>query len=434
VFIKSKGTHISEHVGHKELSSNTAVHEFLNPEYVYIPLVEQNTPCEAIVKVGEKVLVGQVIAMKTGRFSSPMHAPISGEVVSISQKMWHSSGKMVATIQIKNDYLETSIENTKKANDLDKLSESEIVEIIKQAGVVGLGGSGFPAYAKYNVNNPIDYVIINAAECEPYITADYVLMHEHLADIINGAKFVKKAVGAKKVVIAIKENKKALIEKINQEISKEADFSVYLLHDVYPAGWEKYIVERVTGKTYSHLPSEVGAVVNNSATIYAINDAIVNRKPLIEKLVTITGEGIKDPKNVRVKIGTVIKDIISEIGGYVEGLGDAYFISGGPMTGKSIMFDTLVVHRSLSSVIVMPKEVEVDTLPCMGCGKCGDVCPVFLSPIVIKEALDSNNLEKMIEFKADACMQCGLCSYICPSRIELTDAVTRAKSKVLAKR
>lgn len=432
MFIKSKGTHISEHKGHKELSAHSPVLQFLNPEYVYIPLVEQNAPCEALVKVGDIVKIGQVVATKTGRFSSPIHASVSGEVISVNQKMWHSSGKMVPCIQIKNDFQETKVD-TIKDNDVESLSKEDIVELVKANGVVGLGGSGFPAYAKYQVNKPMDYVIINAVECEPYLTCDYVLLNEHLDRVIRGIRYIMKAVDAPKGVIAIKENKKALIEKIRMEIADQPDLSLFLMKDVYPAGWEKFIVQRVTNRNYHSLPSEAGAIVNNSSTAYAVCRAVEENQPLVEKYVTITGEGIKDPRNVYLKIGTNLKDVIEQLG-YTPDLGDAYFIAGGPMTGKGLMFDSLIVNRALTSVVVMPKKIREINPECLGCGKCGDVCPVFLSPIIIKETLADNDMEELASLHPELCMQCGLCSYICPSRIELTDAVTRAKTKVLAKR
>jgi len=439
-FIKSKGTHISEHKGHKEMSLANPMVEFLDPEYVYIPLVEQNTECEAVVKVGDYVKVGQVIANKTGRFPLPIHASVSGEVVDINKKMWHASGKMVPTIQIKNDFKETKVE-TIKENDISALTKEDIINIAKECGIVGLGGSGFPAYVKYKVNRPMDVVIINAVECEPYITIDYKLLNEHFDEVLRGLKYIMKAVDAQRGVIAIKKNKRALIEKMNLAIANNTDnISVFTLDDVYPAGWEKYIVQRVTNKNYTTLPSEAGAVVNNASTAYALCQAVERNQPLVDKLVTITGEGVRKPCNVHVKIGTAINDILEKIGGYAANLGEAYFIAGGPMTGKAVMFDTLVVHRSLSSVIVMPKEIRELNPECLGCGKCGQVCPVFLSPIVIKETLelytkdkDESTLKELRALHPDYCMECGLCSYICPSRIELTDSVSKAKAKVMVK-
>lgn len=431
-FIKSKGRHISEHKGHKEMSLANPMVEFLNPEYVYIPLVEQNTPCEALVKVGDYVKVGQVIANKSGRFPLPIHASISGEVVSIDKKMWHASGKMVPTIQIKNDFKETKVE-TIKENDISSITKEVIIEKAKECGIVGLGGSGFPSYVKYKVNNPMDVVIINAAECEPYITIDYKLLQDHFDEMLRGLKYIMKAVDAKRGVIAIKKNKTALIEKMNLALANEPNISVFTLKDEYPAGWEKYIVQRVTKKNYTTLPSEVGAVVNNASTAYALCHAVERNQPLVEKLLTITGEGIRKPCNVKVKIGTAVNDIIEFIGGYTTNLESAYFIAGGPMTGKSIMFDTLVVHRALSSVIVMPKDIRENNPECLGCGKCGEVCPVFLSPIVIKETLENDTVQELRKLRPELCMECGLCSYICPSRIDLTESVGKAKTKVMVK-
>lgn len=431
-FIKSLGTHISEHKGHKEMSLANPMVEFLNPEYVYIPLVEQNTPCEAIVKVGDTVKVGQVIANKAGRFGLPLHASVSGEIVSIDKKMWHSSGKMVPTIQIKNDFKETKVDTIKR-NDVSSLTKEEIIEKVKQNGIVGLGGSGFPTYVKFQVKEEMDVVIINAVECEPFITVDYKLLKDHFDELVRGIRYIMKTVGAKRAVIAIKKNKKELIEKMNSALEDVQDISVFTVKDEYPAGWEKYIVQRVTNKNYKALPSEVGAVVNNASTAVAVCHAVEDNQPLVEKMVTITGEGVKTPCNVYVKIGTAINDVLDKIGGYAPYVGQAYLIAGGPMTGKSIMFDTLVTHRSLSSVIVLPKEVREVNPECLGCGKCGDVCPVHLSPIVIKETSENQSLEDLRTLRPNLCMECGLCSYICPSRIELTEAVSKAKAKVMVK-
>ncbi|MGD9887190.1 MAG: RnfABCDGE type electron transport complex subunit C [Bacilli bacterium] len=433
MFIKSKGTHISEHKGHKEMSLKSPHVEFLNPTNVFIPLVEQNAACEVSVKVGDYVKVGQIIANKTGTFCSPIHATISGEVISINQKMWHASGKMVATIQIKNDFNEAKVDLI-KPQDASSFTKEQIIEAVRVNGVVGLGGSGFPTYFKLKVNKPMDVVIINAAECEPYITADYTLIKEHLDQLIRGIKYLMKAVDAPKGVIAIKENKKTLIQKIKLSLEREPNISVFELKDEYPAGWEKYIVQRITNKNYCSLPSEVGAIVNNAATAVAVCSAVEDNMPLVEKMVTITGDGIKEPTNVFVKIGTKVSDIIEKIGGYADNLKEVFFIAGGPMTGKSIFSDQMVVNRSLSSVVVMSKMIREDNPECMGCGKCTEVCPVWLSPIQIKQAFDAKNTDSMVELKANLCMQCGLCSYICPSRIELTEAVSKAKAEVMKKR
>lgn len=427
IFRKIKAVHIP---GRKEMSIKDEILNFTNPEKVYVPLVEQGTMAQCLVKAGDKVRVGQVIAEKGGRFPIPIHSPISGEVISINQKMWNPSGKMVETIAIQNDFQETKIESI-KPRDTDFLTREEIVEIVKNCGVVGLGGSGFPTYVKYQTTSPIDVVIINAAECEPYITADYMLMKTRATELIDGIKFIMRATDAPRAVIAIKKTKPEIIEILNNHLAEEENISVFLLPDVYPAGWEKYIVHKVVKKTYASLPSEVGAVVNNVATAIAVNNAVKYNMPLIEKVVTLTGEGLNDPQNVYVKIGTEIRELLPQIGGYNGDIEQAYLIAGGPMTGKAIVFDTLVVNRCLGSVIVREKDIRVVNPECMGCGKCCDICPVNLSPILIKNALEDKDVDLLQEFRADKCIECGLCSFICPSRIELTDAVARAKATVL---
>ena len=274
--------------------------EYLNPEYVYIPLVEQDTVCEALVNVGDKVKLGQLIAMKKGRFSSPIHASVSGEVVAIDTKMWHSSGRMVPTIQIKNDFLETKVESIKE-NNVSELTSEQIIEKIRDCGIVGLGGSGFPAYVKYMGNCPIDTVIINAVECEPYISDNYTIMKNQMDELISGIKFIMRAVDAHKAFLAIKKNKVELIKKMQPYFDAEPDINMFFVKDEYPAGWEKYLVQRIVKKTYNNLPSEVGAVVNNAATALAIYRAVTYNMPLVEKMITISGRGLKNPQNVYVK-------------------------------------------------------------------------------------------------------------------------------------
>ena len=427
MFKKSSGTLIREHSGHKGLSENSPIVEFLKPNFVYFPLMENNCPYESLVNVGDKVKVGQLISIKSGRFPSFTHSSVSGEVISIDKKMWHPSGKMVPTIEIKNDLQETMFEEIKD-NDVSNLTSKDIINIVKNCGVVGLGGACFPTYVKYNPDNNINTIIINAAECEPYITADYVTMINNVNELIRGISYIMKANNASRGVIAVKKYHTELVEHLQKSLANINNISLFLLDNVYPAGWEKYIVQRVQKKTYKGLPAEVGAVVNNVQTAVSVCQAVEKNMPLIEKIITFTGKGLKEPKNVRVKIGSLVNEIIDFIGGYIDDLEDAYLIAGGPMTGNTIVFDNMIAAKMLGSVIVMPKEKQEVELPCMGCGKCTEICPVFLSPILIKNAYDDKDVEKIIKLDANRCMACGLCSYVCPSRIELTDIVTRAKT------
>lgn len=431
IFRKSKSLHISEYQGHKELSLQNKQSEFLKPQHIYIPLIEAGVPCDCLVKEGDKVDMGQVVAMRTGRFGLPLHSSVSGEVTAVNKKMWHSSGKMVPMIEIKNDFQERKAANIKQ-NDVAVLSREDIIKIAQDCGIVGLGGASFPAHVKYNSPNPITTIIVNAAECEPFITTDYQLMVSQPQRLINGIKYAMKAAGAEKAFIAIKSKNELAIEALENVIDED-NIQIFKLKDVYPAGWEKYIVERVMKKTYKGFPSDVGAVVNNVATLIALADAVENNMPLIEKLVTFTGYGLQSPQNVYLKIGSLANEVIESIGGYIDDVVPKYLLAGGPMMGQGMIFDSFVINRALNCVTVLPKIEEAEEEPCMGCGKCCYYCPTFLSPILIKETLDAKDEEGLVALRADKCIECGICSYVCPSRIELTAATSKSRSIVLKK-
>lgn len=413
--------------GHKEISTASPIKEYLNPEYVYIPLITQSTVCDKLVNVGDYVYKGQKVCVRNDRFQHALHSPVSGKVTAF-KKMWHASGKMVEMIEIQNDF-EEKLDPSIKG--LTNLTKQTIIKAVKNAGVVGLGGSGFPTYIKYLPETPAEIVIINAAECEPYITADYMLIKEEADKLLRGITYIMTVTGAPKATIAIKKNKYEAIDVLKEAIQEYEGITISLVKDVYPAGWEKFLVHKVVGKDYDRLPSEVGAVVNNVQTAIAVCEAVEEGKPLIEKVVTLTGDGIKEPQNFRVKIGTKISDLVDLAGGYIDEEKPTYLIAGGPMTGKSIVFDDLVINNCLGSVIVKIKDERENNPECLGCGKCAEVCPVYLTPIEIKRTLDNKDTVYLKALSAEQCIECGLCSYICPSRIELTDATSKAKALVL---
>lgn len=421
---KIHGVHLD---GHKEMSTGTPIKDCLKPAFVYLPLVIGNMVYEKQVEVGSHVLKGQVVLLRNDRFPHPVHAPVSGEVTG-TKKMWHASGKMLEMLEIKNDGLEEAVPEFGKA--LSDPTKEEIIERVKNAGIVGLGGAGFPTYAKYTGKAPIEVVLINAAECEPYITADYMLIKSECAKLLRGVTYIMKATGATKAKIAIKKTKVEAIEALQQHLGNYENIELFLMKDEYPAGWEKYIVEHALGKTYNGLPSEVGAVVNNVQTSIAICEAIEENKPLIEKVITLTGEGINVPCNLRVKVGTNVASLLPEVEGYIDDLGETWMIAGGPMTGRTVMGDNLVVSASLGSVIVKPKRIHEPNPVCMGCGKCASNCPAHLTPTEIRKAFEDNDVKTLIALNTMKCVQCGLCSYVCPSRIEMTEYVSKAKDMV----
>lgn len=424
IFQKTKGIHID---GRKDMSKKQPLKEYLNPGFVYIHLLQGNSPLKPVVEVGATVKVGQTVALREGFGAMNIHASISGTVTAI-KKVWHSSGRMVDALEIQNDYTNTLDESIKERKNIDSLSREELVDLMKESGLSGLGGAGFPAYVKYQTKAEIDTVIINAVECEPYLTCDYHYIVNNPEKLLKGLSYMIKAAGAKKGVIAFKKYNTKIKEVLTKTLHKYKNIELFETKDVYPAGWEKYIIERITGKTYNGLPSEIGVIENNSTTAMMFCDMVENNLPLIYRPITITGEGIKNPQNFIVPIGTKVSELIDQCGGYVEGLDpkDANYIAGGPMTGRAILIDDLIVNDTLGAVIVKP-AIQGNYPECMGCGKCAEVCPAFLTPTEIKKAFEDKDTALIGLLNANKCVQCGLCSYICPSHVEITDFVARAK-------
>ena len=424
IFQKTKGIHID---GRKGMSKDNPMVEYFDPEFVYIHLLQGNSPLKQVANVGDLVKVGQVVAVREGFGAMDIHASISGEITAI-KKVWHSSGKMVNALEIKNDYKNTLDESIKPNKNIDSLSREELIEMMKKSGLSGLGGAGFPTYVKYQAKCEIDTVIINAVECEPYLTCDYHFILTYPEKLLKGLKYMIKAAGANRGVIAYK-NYNVKIKNALSDLLKDYDnIELYALDDVYPAGWEKYIIERVTGKTYENLPSEIGVIENNSTTAIIYSDVVEHNIPLISRPITITGEGIKNPTNFYCPIGTKVSELVEKSGGYVEGLdtAKANYIAGGPMTGRAILIDDLIVNDTLGAVIVKPLIDGINP-ECLGCGKCADVCPVYLTPTEIRDAFKNKDVDLIKQLNANKCVQCGLCSYVCPSHIEITDYVVRAK-------
>ncbi len=420
MFLKVHGVKIH---GKKRLSIKTPIENVLNPHAVYFPIECNNIVYKKVVEIGSYVKMGQPILYREDRYAHPICSSVSGTVNEV-KKMLHSSGKVIEMLEIINDGKETPYYTAPSSIDFTK---DEIVNIVKNAGIVGLGGAGFPTYAKYLPKQNANLIIINAAECEPYITCDFISILENAKKMIRGLKYIMKANGAKKAVIAIKKAKVEAVALLKEELANEKDITLFLLKDKYPVGWEKHIVERVTKKTYSALPREIGVVVNNVQTAIAVCEAVEENKPLIEKVITISGEGIKQPKNLRVKIGTKFSALLEYCGGYIDGLEEAYVIAGGPLSGKSMTNDDFVITSNVNNVVVLLKSETVITLKCIGCGKCADICPVKLTPTLIKKAYEENKIQKLESLNTMKCVRCGLCSYICPSRVDVSETVGLAK-------
>jgi Na+-translocating ferredoxin:NAD+ oxidoreductase subunit C len=424
IFYKIKGLHID---GRKEMSKKEPIKDYFDPKFVYIPLLQQASNLKALVEVGDEVKLGQPVAKREGFGELEIHASVSGKVTAM-KKVWHSSGRMVNAIEIENDFKKTKHESIQPENNVNDLTREDLIKKMKDSGLVGLGGAGFPSYVKFQTKDQIDTVIINAVECEPYLTCDYTFVTKYPEKLLKGLTYLMKAADAKNGIVAFKRYNKGIKKALKEYLDKYPNITLYEMADVYPAGWEKYIIEKVLKKTYSRLPSEAGVIVDNasSAVIYA--DAVEENMPLVSRPITITGEGINNPMNFHVPIGTKVSELIEMSGGYIDGLDPmkANYIAGGPMTGRAILIDDLIVSDTLGGVIVKP-IVEDNNPACLGCGQCSDVCPVYLAPTEIKRALDLKNPDIIKALGADKCIQCGLCSYVCPSHIEITDYVGKAK-------
>ena len=417
--------------GFKELSISGKTLEYLNPKSVFLPT---SFPSElsVLVKPGDKVKLGQKILMKEGRFGYPILSPISGTVKGSIRK-WHPSNKMLPMIEIENDFTEDMVD-TFKGLDPEKMSREELINVMKESGLLGMGGAGFPTYAKYETDKPVDTVIINLAECEPFITCDYTYVLNNPNDLIYGLKYMIKASDAKGGVIALKNKdiNNRLIDLLTPLL--ENNMSLFLLHDVYPAGWERYIVETVTGKTYGALPIEAGVIVNNATTAITFGRLLKEGLPPSCKYMTVTGDAMSECGNVLMKFGTSVHELLALFNNVKEDIDKekTLMICGGPMTGNAMFSGDFVTSPTLGSTIALRQEEYIGKRypHCLGCGTCAKHCPVNLSPYQIKRTLRSGDVDELIALGINKCIQCGQCSYVCPSHVELTSDMLIARDLV----
>lgn len=426
------GTHMDEH---KELSSDSGITVMQGPEEVMLTVSQHiGAPANILVKKGDQVKVGQLIAEAGGFVSAPVYASVSGEVTGIV-KYLTSAGTKVDAVVIKNDG-----QNTLGYEQVDRsgedLSSEEIIKYIQEAGIVGMGGAGFPTHVKLNPpkDTKIDCVILNGAECEPYLTCDDTTMRTTPEKVVQGLKLCMKAVNAPKGYVAIEDNKPGAIDAVEKAMGDDPDLAVAVLKTKYPQGDEKQIIFAVTGRQVptGKLPANVGVVVSNVGTACAVADAVYYGKPLYERLVTVTGKGVKNPKNVLVPFGTRIKDVVEFTGGYSCEPGKIIF--GGPMMGVAQYSDEAVTDKRNNGILVLtgeeaaPKRVD----PCIRCGKCIDVCPMQLEPNYLAAASKAENWTVADSYHVTTCIECGSCSYVCPAKRPLTEYIRYGKRTVMA--
>ena len=394
------------------------------PKKVYIPLISGNdTNITILVNKGEYVYKGSIIAKRKGDFRIPIHASVSGTVLDFEERTCYN-GEKVKCVVIENDFKEKIEQKLSVKKTINKYSKEEFLELIKENGIIGMGGAGFPTYVKYEAKN-INTLIVNAVECEPYIMADYALAKAKCEEILETIDAILEINKISEAIIAIKKENIALKQIFDSFIGTYLKIKIKLVPNVYPMGWEKKLVKQVTGKDYDKLPSEVGIIVNNISTVYAIYEALKYGKPLIERIVTFSGEGLEKPHNVLVKMGTPVKEILNEL----KIKDDSVIIAGGPMMG--IKVEDLVVSPNLNCVLALNNDLSIAT-PCIECGKCVSVCPVKLSPVLIMKTKykQEKDIKKFQSLHPEKCIGCGLCSYICPAKLFVRERVKEAKNIV----
>lgn len=421
----------------KKSTEKMPVEHAVEPKIVVIPLHQHiGAPCEPIVNVGDLVKVGQKIGEATSFVSAPVHSSVSGIVKEIAKKP--TLGGKTTCVVIESDGLNTISEEVKPKGDISTLDGKEILNIIKEAGIVGMGGAGFPTHVKLSPppNKPIEFVILNGAECEPYLTADHRLMLENPESVIYGLKAFMKVLGVKKGYIGIENNKLDAIEKMTKLTQDETEIEVVSLKTKYPQGAEKQLIYACTKRQVPSggLPLEAGVVVSNVATAAAVADAIKTGMPLIERICTVTGSGIKEAKNLRIKTGTMISEIVEQCGGFTEDV--SKIIWGGPMMGISMSTINIPATKTSSGILCLNEEDAFmpDASSCIKCGKCVEICPAFIQPMLIDAYALKSDYEKTEQLHVLDCVECGSCSFICPAKRPLLQSIRVAKREVLARK
>ena len=420
------GVHPSER---KEATEHLKLQQFPDPETVVIPLsMHAGAPANPVVQVGDTVKVGQKIGEAAGFISSPVHSSVSGTVTAIENHGHATRGECLSVV-IQSDGKNTLHESVQPNKDLDSLTPDEIVEIVKEAGIVGMGGAGFPTSVKLKPAKPVDTILLNGCECEPLLTADHRVLLEFADDVIFGLKAIIKAVGAEKGLIVIEDNKPDAIELMKEKAADCSDIDVVVAKTKYPQGAEKMLIKRVMGRQVPRggRPADVGCVVSNISTTKAIADAIQKGMPLVERVVTVTGEHVKNPGNFLVKIGTNTKDLLDYCGG--ETGEDITVKAGGPMMGFVLSDVNVPIMKGSNGIIAVDTDYTKEQ-PCIKCGRCMDVCPMELSPLYFAKFADEENWQGMKDKNVMDCIECRCCEYICSSKIPLVTKIKAGKNAV----
>lgn len=425
------------HPKENKFSAGKAIQPIAIPKEAIIPLAQHiGAPCQPVVKKGDPVKVGTLIGKSVGFVSANIHSSVSGTVQKIDKTLDTSGYKRDAVfIKVEGDEWEPSIDRSETLMKECALSPKEIIAKIAESGIVGMGGATFPSHVKLTPppGTKAEVLIINAVECEPYLTSDHELMLEKTEEILVGIAILMKAVNVNRAVIGIENNKKDAIDKFTQAVKSYPGIEVQALKVQYPQGGEKQLIDAVCGRQVASgaLPISVGAIVQNVGTIFAIYEAVQKNKPLIERVVTVTGKDVKNPCNVISRVGVSLTALIDYAGGLPETTGK--IISGGPMMGKALASADIPVTKGTSGVLIIPTlEAKRQAMKdCIRCAKCVHICPMGLNPTLLMNLTEYEVWDRAEKQRVTDCIECGSCSYTCPADRPLLDYIRLGKGKVM---
>ncbi len=405
----------------KSITKKQEIEYLPDSEFLWMPLGSYQNQMKPVVQQGEKVKKYQLIALSEDNWFTKLHAPVSGKVEGVVEM------KGQHYLKLKNDFEEAQVE--KMEIDLKSLSKQDLLDLIRDSGIVGSGGAGFPTHVKYNTQgNPISYFIINGAECEPFLSADYALMKQEGLQLLEAVSVIKQLIEADEVVLAIEKQHrelKPLMKKWSEQIN--LSLRIHLLDNEYPQGGELQIIKSVTGLELpkGSIPARYGVVVSNLGTVYAISNAFFNGQPYIDRIVTISGDKINKRGNFRLKIGTPVSHLLTQIDSIWDPENQEVIL-GGPMMGKEVTYPEASIGKGTGGVLVLEKK-KLKSYNCIQCGYCSDVCPQHLMPMEFVRYASRDDMVGLEKYHLNSCIECGACAYACPSDVPLMNAINKGK-------